>query len=268
MLFPKLSDVLGLDSVTGGSELLLTKIAHLEKKIEAHDIDPSRPSYFKSGLSFLLFNAAYLLPVISVGFASALMASPLVALMATAALNTHAQMGEAFIQTSRKKNQDNRISDRAVLENFLQKTGSQRSVLLSTSIMGCVCLAVTLAAGPLARLLGGFTSGAFSSLSRTPLGSYLSNKMVRSAHKNAVKAMRKPLGKVFSHAAEYGPAYVGAKINASVVFARVATAGLLSKLFYKAKSSKPTPDQDNMNVTVVAENKPKAMYRLKNDMSV
>jgi hypothetical protein len=226
------------------NDKLLTKISDLEKKIKNFDIEPKKPSYLKSGISFLLFNSTYLLPVIAIGVSAALVTSPLLALLTTALVNTHAQMGEALVNTLRKKSKGKNVCDKDGLVEALQNRSLRKSINVNTSIMGAVCLAVTLAAGPMARLLGGFTSGAFSSLSKTPVGVYVTEKTVRSIHKNAVKSLRKPLGKAFSNAAEHGPGYVAAKVNTSAAFARVSVSGLLTKIFYRAKFKKTADAQD------------------------
>lgn len=255
ILAPGVAKAFGLEKLTGGEDKLIEKISDLEKKIESYDIEPVKPSYLKSGTSFLLFNSTYLLPVISIGVAAALLTGPFAAIMTAGLVNSHAQMGEAYVHTARRRTPDKSIGHKIVLDEAMENEKFRTSAKINSFIMGSVCLGITLAAGPLARLLGGFTSGALSSLARTPIGGYLTDKMVSAAHKNVVKSVRKPLGKVFSAAAEHGPPFVAAKMAATIAFARAATNKLMDKYIRKEKIPEPVAEQDNNpDHTIVNDN--------------
>ena len=120
MLAPKTAKAFGLEKLTGGDDRLVEKISNLEKKINEHDIEPVKASYLKSGASFLFFNTTYLIPVISIGIAAAFLTGPFAALLTAGLVNTHTQMGEAFVKTARKRTPGDSIDSKETLDKAIE----------------------------------------------------------------------------------------------------------------------------------------------------
>ncbi len=187
-------------------EKLAHKIEYWEDKIQKNDIEPENPGFLKSGLSFLLFNSTYVLPVLATGVTTSLVGgSSFAAIAAAGAFNAHAMMGEAFVKTVRKHIAD--LEEPKELQEILGNKEFNRTATINTSAMGAVFFGVSLAVGPLARLLGGVTSGVFQAVSRIPVLGAIVQPFYDLAHRSAVKMGRKPLGRLFAHAARKGTTY-------------------------------------------------------------
>lgn len=249
-LAPRIAKIFGVSFLTGGVDKLHERIAHCERKIVEHDLEPTKPSLIKSAISFAAFNAGYLLPVIGTGVAAGLAAGPAAGLIVAALANTHAMMGEGYIATARKhagsKNEAGILADKSILENCFQDDDFRSKANKTVAIRGGICMAFTLAAGPVARAMGGFTAEAFRSISRVLPSSALSDQLLRITQKSAVqsvvKGLHKPLGKIFSEAATTGPSAMIARITGSVAVGRGATSWF-SRIWDKAAKDTPAEEQ-------------------------
>lgn len=251
-LAPRVAKVFGVSWLTGGLDKLHEKIAHCERKIAENDLEPTKPGLIKSAISFAAFNAGYLLPVIGTGVAAGLAAGPAAGLIVAALANTHAMMGEGYIATARKhagsKNEAGVLADKRILENCFQDDDFRSKANKTVAIRGGICMAFTLAAGPVARAMGGFTAEAFRSISRVLPSSAISDQLLRitqkSAVKSVVKGLHKPLGKIFSEAATTGPSAMIARVTGAVAVGRGATSWL-SRIWDKAAKDESSEQKEH-----------------------
>jgi len=187
-------------------EKLAHKIEYWEDKIQENDISPYKESVLKSGVSFLLFNSTYVLPALATGVGTGLVGGTSFAAITVAGVfNAHAMMGEAFVKTVRQHMA--KLEEPKALQHILGDKEFSRTANINTSVMGAVFLGIGLTVGPLARLLGAVTSGVFHSLSRIPVLGAIIQPFYDTAHRGLVKMGRKPLGRLFAHAAHKGTTY-------------------------------------------------------------
>ena len=196
-------------------EKLAHKIEYWEDKIQENDISPHKASVLKSGASFLLFNSTYVLPALATGVGTGLVGGTSFAALAVAgAFNAHAMMGEAFVKTVRKHIAE--LEEPKALKHILGDKEFSRTANINTSVMGAVFLGIGLTVGPLARVLGGLTSGVFHSLSRIPVLGTVIQPFYDTAHRGLVKMGRKPLGRLFAHAAHKGTEFFNNEENTPI----------------------------------------------------
>ena len=246
-LLPKTTSMLGIQYLTGDESSLIKRISEWQRKIDLHDIEPTNPSYLKSALSFALFNTGYILPVIGAGMSAMLLKSAFAAIIVAGLVNTHATMGEAFIQTS-KKHTGNKIDQDEVVDKVIASEDFNKAANTHVLIKGGVCLGFTIAAGPIARTMGGFTHGAIQSLQRTPLGSLMTEKIVSSAHKSVVRSSHKQFGKVFANVADGSTASKMATLLSRLKNVSIAlTGGTLARVFTRNSDKEPSVDEQSSN---------------------
>lgn len=224
LMVPKTMNRLGLNHLTGGIDRMAARISKWEDMYQDNDIDPANPSKWKKALAFLLYNTTYLAPIIGAGFAIQLLAGPVAGMIAIGLLNTHSMLGEAMMQTARKHELD--LKDAQSVSVALRSDGFGKTARNNALIKGGICGAFTLAAGPIARLLGNFTGDIFRAVSRTAFGNALSDQFLKTAERSLLKSASKSIGRFFANAAignGYGPAAAFAKVVGTIGFSRAAT---------------------------------------------
>ncbi|GEM_PF-3116815 len=232
--------------LTGGPDALAGKIARWERRIKEVDVKPAHPGRFKSAVSVLLFNAAYILPPTALGLAADFAGGEMAGFVTPYIFNLHSALGEAFVQTARSRRPG--FSDPAILRAALDDPDFNKSVRRNILLKGGITFAVTVASGPFARYLTRYTGAVTGVLMRTPLGRKVTERALRGLQTNVIKSIYKGLGGLFANAAignGKGPAktLVNAassvsSVGSSLLFIR----GAVKVIFDRASSLWKEPD--------------------------
>jgi len=205
----------------GSYDRLGQKIALWEQRLAGSDIKPKNPGRLKSLTSFLLETTALVGPVMAAGFAAGFLLGPMGGFIVAALLNTHCTLGEALLQTARSKGVN--LMHPKALTTALAEKDFAKTARSNVLIKGGIAIAFTVLAGPIARLMGGFTGNLLRGLARTPLGALVTEQALRSTQTSLLESAYKGLGKVFANAATANGKGVQTLLNsAPLLFVRSA----------------------------------------------
>ena len=172
------------------------------------------------------------------GVALHVLAGPLAGIAAVGLLTTYMTLGEALIQTARKHKLELATGD--ALPDALQAQDFSRLARNNALIKGALSGAFAIAAGPLARFLGGLTNEVVRGAQLT-LGGLLSEQFLKSAQVSVIRSAYTSLTKKFADAAiggGNGPASILGKTLETLFIVRGATAGASALLDREAGEEK------------------------------
>lgn len=230
-------------SMNGNIQSLSGKIAYWENQIIKDDDQNDKPGLIRRCAAFLLRTTTYLAPVMVAGVALHFAAGPIAGIAAVGLLTTYMTLGEALIQTARKHKLE--LATGEALPDALQAQDFSTLARNNVLIKGALCGAFAVAAGPLARFLGGLTNEVVRGAQLT-LGGLLSEQFLKSAQVSVIKSAYSSLTRKFADAAiggGHGPATIIGKTAEALFIVRSATAGASALLDQEADDGKkPLPE--------------------------